>query len=192
MPDLTVSGEPAVSWYEEPTMLDRIIDNQKERIIRETLTVENAMIALENALDEADSWGNPLVAKVDEFLRGHKKDAAELLNSFALGYLLGDQIDPTENRGDDPQVRFRMRRQIKAQARMDAAEKHPEWSRSEIRNAVNRELTDERIVDAIRAYAVTKNGNMACAGIKDWWQWLKDNWSWSTFFSIVGLLLLFI
>jgi hypothetical protein len=143
------------------------------------LTAESFALAVEDVLEQADQSGNAVVDNYEAVV-------TNLMNQLGDRLGLGVQAQAEED------VSVVMRRQIKQQARIDARKKHPEWTRRDARDAVNRELTDERIIEAIQKAADVKLGPGNRAGISDWWLWLKQNWSWSTFFSILGFLLIFI
>lgn len=174
-------------------MFDRLVDGQKERVIRDTLTIEHAMLAVENALEKCDQSGNPLVSKIDDALAAagiEPRFLAELMNEFLLSYALGEE--GVQAASDEPTIRPPMRKRFKRHARRDVQEVHPDWSKDQVADYVEAKVTDEKIAEAIKKHVVKTQGVQACEGIADWWQWLKDNWSWSTFFSILGLILMFI
>jgi hypothetical protein len=177
-------------------MFDSMLDKQKVRMIRDTFTVEHALTAIENALDKCDQSGIPLVTEIDDIFKGREQWCAELVNTFILNYLLGTsdkpQVCTATGAGDEKEdIRPLMRARFKAHARMECRKKHPKWTRAQIRDHVDTEVTDERIIAAIEQHA-RQAGSFAVGAISDWWQWLKDNWNWQVFFSILGILLMFI
>lgn len=170
-------------------VLDRIVDKQKIRVLRDTLTTDHAMLAIETALDKADESGNPLVGVITPFLRANEESLAELMNGFLLAYALGE--DGLHGDGEDD-VRLLMRLKIHRVCIQDAFTKHPEWSRRHARQTVKLEITDERIIDC--AKQVRHQKGMQGPPLEDagsWWQWIKDNWL-TILSSLLPLLLMFI
>lgn len=170
-------------------VLDRIVDKQKVRILRDSLTTDNAMLAIETALDKADESGNPLVGVITPYLRANERSLAELLNGFLLAYALGE--DGLRGDGEDD-VRMLMRLRIHRVCIGESMSKHPEWSRRHARQTVKLEITDERIIEA--AKQVKRSTGMAGPPVEDassWWQWIKDNWL-TILSSLLPLLLMFI
>lgn len=190
------AGWAARLFSQGDSMLDFILDKQKVRMIRDTFTVEHALIAIEQTLDDCDTSGIPIVNELDDVVKGREKWCAEVMNRFILNYLLGTSDKPQMHGGEgdehaDSDVRPLLRARFKAHARMECRKAHPKWTRAQIRDHVDATITDERIVTAIEQHARAA-GAFAVGAISDWWDWLRSNWSWQTFFSILGLLLMFL
>lgn len=169
-------------------ILDRIVDKQKVRILRDSLTTEHAMLAIETALDKADESGNPLVGMITPYLRDNSESLAELINGFLLAYALGED----GVRGDEDEVSALMRLRIHRNCISKALDEHPDWSRRHARQTVKLEITDERIIEA--AKQVRKETGMQGPAVEDassWWEWIKENWL-SIALKILPLLLLFL
>lgn len=92
---------------------------------------------------------------------------------------------------DEPRVRPIMRRRFHVNAAEQYSDQHPDWSYGQCLYHAKTELTDDRIVAAIRQHAKYA-GVSTVEGVSDWWEWLKANWSWTTFFSILSILLMFL
>jgi|SRR5882672_565330 len=171
---------------------DGLVDKQYERKVRETCTPTRFELLIEEVLNDADLAENPLINTLSRTMRGYEPAAADLMSRATLKFLLGDNKPMMTATATEPEVTTLMRLRIHRQAISATMVKHADWKRAKARDTVWRELTDERIVEAIKQAAHLEHGAAAIEGISDWWQWLKDNWSWSVFFSIIGLLLVFI
>jgi hypothetical protein len=153
-------------------MFDSLIDKQVERKIRETFTVEHAQLAIENALDKADSLGNPLVNQIDDFLRGQSRWAAELVNGFILDYLLGDSARIAK--GNPTPLKMRM---IRGRLVRGLRRSREPLSYDERCDRVA-SLTDQAIIAAIRAAHQKKTGVAIAGPVGDIGEWLSSIWTW--------------
>lgn len=165
-------------------MFDGLIDKQKERVIRDTLTLDHALMAIEVALDRADESGNPILDKIEDFIRPNAKWYAQLMNDFLLAYALGERPVMHGAAGDtsDGVIRRTRRRLVR-----DAKQKYPDASRAERQEKVD-QLSDNQIRDAIDQVHRQKAGvgfadrfGADPAGdVGDWlataWGWILENW----------------
>ena len=156
-------------------MLDWMVDKQKERIVRETLTLEHATLALESALDKADALDNPVLEQVLPWLRSNELWAARFMNDFLLSYALGER--PKMGAGW-PSNTSRIRRKLILGLRRSKERLTRQQREEKVAS-----LSDEQIMQAVNQVrretgAMTYEG--PAEGVGDWlsgaWQWLCDNW----------------
>lgn len=173
-------------------LLDRIVDKQKARVIRDTLTVDHAEAALLSALDHADENDNQLVQLVVDHCRGNVRPLAEGFNDFLLAYAFGEEKHGMQAVGDgEDDVRFLMRLRIHHRLTAQAVNTK-KWSRKHARMTVKLEITDERIIES--AKKIKNDKGMQGPPLEDagsWWQWIADNWI-TILSSLLPLLLLFL
>lgn len=157
-------------------LIDKFVDKQKVRLIRNTLTTTNAALAIETALDKCDDLGNPLVGMITPWLRENEQWAAELMNQFLLAYALGEE--GLQGSGE-PEVRTLVRMRIHRHMIAETISKYPGMRRQAAKEKVREEITDERIIESARTASVRLGMSVNVMAIENnggWWQWILANW----------------
>lgn len=177
-------------------LLDAAVDHQVDRIAHDKLTpihfrgLMESLVAMAHRRLSDTTAGQVVLSALDSLYIGHEQEFADDASDAALAFY--DAKDNYESMQAGSDVTLLMRLRFWTHGIPKVMDKHPEWSRSQARDAVHQEWTDDRISDAIRQAAERIHGATGVQGVSDWWQWLKDHWSWQIFFSIVGILLMFI
>lgn len=172
-------------------MLDGMIEKQKIRILRETLTVDHALQAIEGALDKADKHSNPIISQIDDLFAGNERWLAELLNDFLRDYVgLNDQ--PRMMAGSQERKCDRLRRKLVKSLRKE----HPELDNAQRWEKAN-ELSDEQLIEAVKLAHHQATGTMMAGPVGDVGEWLSGIWewilaNWPTILKVLLSLLVFI
>ncbi|MBX7106373.1 MAG: hypothetical protein K1X57_20005 [Gemmataceae bacterium] len=161
-----------------PGIIDNLIDRKVEAQLRERLSVAHFRVALEelfafgNRKTDGTAW-EPIFDRIEDTLRTHAPDIADLLSRTSLALALGEsQHTPAVFGATAPggEQRIACRRIVRVRL-INHLRKEKGCSRSVARKAVD-SLTERQIDEAC--------GTPPAAGPGDWlatlWQYITDHW----------------
>ena len=161
-----------------PGIIDNLIDRKVEAQLRERLSVAHFRVALEelfafgNRKTDGTAW-EPIFDRIEDTLRTHAPDIADLLSRTSLALALGEsQHTPAVFGATAPggEQRIACRRIVRVRL-INHLRKEKGCSRSVARKAVD-SLTERQIDEAC--------GQLPSTGVGDWlstlWQFIADHW----------------
>lgn len=181
-------------------LIDRTVDGQVNRIVNDKLSpahfkvLAEHLMALAHAKLPGVTGGELVLGCLDAMYVGNEEEVAQELSDASLSFWDAEDHKHMAMGAGESSFRPLLRMRLRIHARPKIKAEHPDWSFQQVKEKLDREWTDERVSDCIRQAAHKHHGVGAaiCEGVSDWWEWLKKNWSWQIFFSVLGLLLMFI
>ena len=160
-----------------PGIIDNLIDKKVEAQLRERLSVAHFLIAIEELLafgnQKTDGTGwESIFDRIEDSVRAHAADIAELLSRSALALALGEPQHTPAVFGAvaGGEQRTACRRIVRVRL-INHLRKEKGCSRSVARKAVD-SLTERQIDEAC--------GQLPSTGVGDWlstlWQFIADHW----------------